>query len=199
MWADLQKCGVEQYLKNVYGGLLVEPEQGFNATVQIDLESITEAQRAEVAEKVASLKRHCYAAAFDKYFKAQQKGETAKPVLIRYREDEWFLLSAVPDRVSVVFRTRFTDEEDGIYARVLLQEMKEMRRKVSEAPQVLYAPPSQRPGEVDAMLESDPSLRGAIPPKESEKDSDRIGYITFGTATATASASTTNSNTHSRV
>jgi len=66
-FSELQKHGVEAVLKEKYGSMIVTPESGFDATVQVDLAS-PPSDVAQLARSVALLKRHCLAAPFYKVF-----------------------------------------------------------------------------------------------------------------------------------
>ena len=72
-------------------------------------------------------------------------------------------VSALKDRVTVIFSTVFTDDDDIIIGKVFMQEFKE-RRGSGTAPQVLFyhkEPPQELAG-TDALT------------------GDNVGYITFG-------------------
>ena len=65
-------------------------------------------------------------------------------------------MSAGKDRVTVIFSTIFTDDDDIVIGKVFMQEFKEGRRGSQTAPQVLFS-------------HAEPPLTGA-----------NVGYITFG-------------------
>ena len=69
-YKELQKHGAEGVLKREYGDMLVSPEDGFDATVQVDLSNIPE-DWEEMVKKCGRLKRNCFAAVFEKYFEFQ--------------------------------------------------------------------------------------------------------------------------------
>ena len=72
-YKELQKHGAEGVLQREYGSMLVEPEDGFDATVQVDLANIP-ADWEEMVKKCGRLKRNCFAAVFEKYFEFQVCG-----------------------------------------------------------------------------------------------------------------------------
>jgi hypothetical protein len=47
-------------------------------------------------------------------------------------------ISAHKDRVTVIFSTLFSDEDDVVFGRLFLQEFAEARARNQAAPQVLY-------------------------------------------------------------
>ena len=57
-------------MKREYGDMLVAPEDGFDATVQVDLSNIPE-DWEEMVKKCGRLKRNCFASVFEKYFEFQ--------------------------------------------------------------------------------------------------------------------------------
>lgn len=137
-FSQLQASGADAYLKKVYGDVLNStPESGQDVSLTIDLNKLP-ANKAEFAHKVALLKRHCFAAPFEKAFEAQAKGGDSSMITIDYRDEESMYISAAADRVTVTFSVLFKDADDVIIGKVFLQEFVEARRKQQQAPQVLY-------------------------------------------------------------
>ncbi|KAK3589596.1 hypothetical protein CHS0354_043057 [Potamilus streckersoni] len=160
---DLQEHGADELLKREYGSLLVPTEDGYNASVVVDLENIP-SNWEETVKKIGLLKRNCFASVFEKYFEFQAKGEGGhKRAVIHYRDDETMYVDAQKDRVTVIFSTIFKDDDDIIIGKVFMQEFKEGRRKYQQAPQVLFShkDPPQELQNTDARV------------------GDNIGYITF--------------------
>ena len=69
-YKELQEHGAEGVLQREYGDMLVTPDEGFDATVQVDLTNIPE-DWEEVVKKCGRLKRNCFASVFEKYFEFQ--------------------------------------------------------------------------------------------------------------------------------
>src|SRR5690349_5667013 len=112
-------------LKRVYGeALQEEPEceyrmigsqcpltlftAGFSASVVVDLRA---PDADDQVKKAALIKRHCFAAVFDKFFTAQEAGESVERAVVDYRDGETLYVAAQPDRVTVIFSTLFKDED----------------------------------------------------------------------------------------
>jgi actin related protein 2/3 complex, subunit 2 len=144
--------------------LLIEPEDGFNVSVLVDLENVPE-NYEQIAQKIGLLKRHCFASVFEKYFDFQEQGlEGEKRAVINYRNEETLYVEAKADRVTVVFSTIFKDDDDVVLGKVFMQELREGRRASHTAPQVLFShrePPME-------LANSDARV------------GDNIGYVTFG-------------------
>lgn len=104
---------------------------------------------------------------------------------IHYRDEEAIYVQAASDRVTVVFSTVFREEADRIFGKVFLQEFVDARRQpsIQTAPQVLFTakePPLE--------IRSAPGL----------KNSEDIGYVTFGALVSTLprNASLTRAGSH---
>ncbi|KAF7271884.1 actin-related protein 2/3 complex, subunit 2 [Rhynchophorus ferrugineus] len=162
-YKQLQEHGADELLKREYGSYLVEPENDFNVTCLIDLENIP-SNWQEVVKKIGLLKRNCFASVFEKYFNFQEAGEEGhKRAVIHYRSDETLYVEAKADRVTVVFSTRFRDEDDVIIGKVFMQELKEGLRASHTAPPVLFShrePPLELQ-DTDAKVDNN------------------VGYVTF--------------------
>nr|CAD7570591.1 unnamed protein product [Timema californicum] len=162
-YKDLQEHGADELLKREYGPLLTQSEDGYNVSVQVDLENIPE-NWEDIVKRVGLLKRNCFASVFEKYFDFQERGEEGhKRAVINYRNDESLYVEAKSDRVTVVFSTIFKDEDDVVIGKVFMQEFKEGRRASHTAPQVLFThrePPMELQN-TDAKV------------------GENIGYVTF--------------------
>lgn len=179
------KYGAESVLQREYGPYIVTPEQGYDFSVQVDLENLPAEQeeKDDLIRRISLLKRNAMAApfeqAFDEYGSLAEQAshytsETAPQGVreggevraIHYRDAEAIYIKASHDRVTVIFSTVFSDETDRIYGKVFLQEFVDARRRaIQNAPQVLFR--------------NDPPLElQGIPGLQSGKD--KVGYITFG-------------------
>ena len=104
-YAELKSHGAEELLKRVYGPMLLPtPEEGFDVTLQVDLTGLSDNWETEVVSKVGLLKRHCFAAVFERYFEFQEREEEGhKAAIIHYREDETMYIEAKSDRYADIF------------------------------------------------------------------------------------------------
>lgn len=162
-YKQLQEHGADELLKREYGSLLVPAETGYNVSLLINLENIP-SDWPEVVKKIGLLKRNCFASVFEKYFDFQEAGDGGqKRAVIHYRDDETLYVEAKSDRVTVVFSTRFRDEDDVIIGKVFMQELKEGLRASHTAPPVLFShrePPLELQ-DTDAKVDNN------------------VGYVTF--------------------
>lgn len=176
-YKELASHGAAELLSREYGNLLLDKaEEGYDVTLQVDLNNIPENWEEAIVSKIGLLKRNCFAAVFERYFQFQEEQAAAekenkpdkiieepKAAVIHYREDETMWLEAKSDRVTVVFSTVFKDDDDIILGKVFLQEFKEGRRANATAPQVLFSrdPPA-------GLSAADGARVGA-----------GVGYVTF--------------------
>lgn len=141
-----------------------QPEENYSVTLLFDLNNLPE-NFTDLAMKASLLKRNCFASVFEKYFQFQRTGQTGhKTAVIHYRSDETLFISALEDRVTVIFSTTFKEEDDIIIGKNFMQEFSEARRKHQQAPQVLFSyktPPAEL-NDTDAIV------------------GENRGYVTFG-------------------
>ncbi|KAF2207650.1 hypothetical protein CERZMDRAFT_102136 [Cercospora zeae-maydis SCOH1-5] len=183
-YPELVKYGAEDVLQREYGPYIVQPEQGYDFSVQVDLENLPESQeeKDDLIRRISLLKRNAMAApfeqAFDEYASLAEQAshytsesapqgvkEGGELRAIHYRDQEAIYIKASHDRVTVIFSTVFSDETDRIYGKVFLQEFVDARRRaIQNAPQVLFRndPPLE--------LQGTPGLASG---------KDKVGYITF--------------------
>jgi len=165
-YAELVSHGATDILAREYGDrLLDQPEEGYDVTVQVDLDknAIPDDWEQSIVAKIGCLKRNCFAAVFEKYFAFQEAEEDGQEAaVIHYRDDETMYVEAKPDRVTVVFSTIFKDEDDIVLGKVFLQEFREGKRAAQNAPQVLFT------REPPAGIAEEGALTG-----------ENVGYITF--------------------
>jgi actin related protein 2/3 complex subunit 2 len=122
-YKELQSHGADELLKREYGEMLQEKaEEGFDVTVQVDLNNIPDDYEESIVTKFGKLKRNCFAAVFERYFAFQEAEiEGQEAAIIHYRDDETMYVEAKADRVTVVFSTVFRDEDDIVLGKVFLQ------------------------------------------------------------------------------
>ena len=117
-------------LRREYGDLLVAPVQDYNVSLSLDFPSQlpkgeTNNSWTPLVRKIAMLKRHCFAAVFEKYFDFQNQPDLLrtdrKRAVIHYREDESMYVDASSDRVIVIFATVFKDADDNVLGRVFME------------------------------------------------------------------------------
>jgi actin related protein 2/3 complex, subunit 2 len=140
---ELVKYGAQSVLEREYGPYIVEPESGYDFSVQIDLDDLPADQDAkdDLIRRISLLKKNAMAApfeqAFDEFQHLQEEAskytseqapqgvrEGGEVRAIHYREQEAIYIKASHDRVTVIFSTTFTDETDRIFGKVFLQVRK---------------------------------------------------------------------------
>jgi len=162
-YKELEKHGSEKVFEREYQGHLVQADEGFDVTVQVDLSNIPDDWESLV-KRIGLLKRNCFAAVFEKYFDFQEAGEEGQAqAVVHYRDDETMYVEAKADRVTVIFSTIFKDADDIILGKVFMQEFKEGRKASATAPTVLFSNKEPPLGLKDTDA----------------KTGEGVGYITF--------------------
>ncbi|RUS16187.1 Arp2/3 complex, 34 kd subunit p34-Arc-domain-containing protein [Endogone sp. FLAS-F59071] len=170
-YPELVKYGAEDILKREYGNYLTSPEEGFDLSLEFDLQNLPAelSDKEALIKKVSLLKRNLLAAPFERAVAEQEQFEdeeqpnpTPEIMAVHYREGEAIYVQASHDRVTVIFSTMFREEVDRIIGKVFLQEFVDARRR--NAPQVLYTN-REPPLEIRHL----PGLM----------DSEKVGYVTF--------------------
>jgi len=138
-FAELSKYDLDAFLKQQYGALLVSPEPNYDATVQIDVAK-PPADKEKAARNIALLKRHCFAAPFNKVFSdIEGKKPPGGLIELPYRDGEAIYIKPESDRCIIIFSIQFRDPDDVVFAKVFLQEYQDARKSMSNAPSVTYS------------------------------------------------------------
>ncbi|KAI9753645.1 MAG: ARP2/3 actin-organizing complex subunit Arc34 [Chaenotheca gracillima] len=184
-YPELVKYGAQQVLEREYGPYIVEPENGYDFSVLVDLDNLPgdKEGRDDLVRRVSLLKRNAMAApfekAFDEFAELQEAAskftsesapegirEGGEVMAIHYREEEAIYIKASSDRVTVIFSTIFREETDRIFGKIFLQEFVDARRRaIQNAPQVLFR--------------NDPPLELQNVPGVQNSGTGEVGYVTF--------------------
>jgi actin related protein 2/3 complex subunit 2 len=144
---DLVQYGAQSVLEREYGPYMVNPEPGYDFSVEIDLEKLpADAEgKEELVRRLSLLKRNVMAApferAFDEFEKLSEEAsrytsesapqgikEGGEVMAIHYRDEEDIYIQSSHDRVTVIFSTIFREETDRIFGKVFLQVCIWLRR-----------------------------------------------------------------------
>lgn len=125
-------------MKKNYGNYLIETENGYDVTIQIDL-SKPPSDVAKFAREIALIKRNAFAAPFYKAFSDIEAKKPGQLMEIRYRDEEGIFIKPESDRCIVIFSIQFKDADDVVFAKVFLQEFADARRTMTNVPSVLFS------------------------------------------------------------
>lgn len=187
-YSELVNYGAQAVLEREYGPFIIQPESGYDFSLEVDLENLPEDQEAkdDLIRRISLLRRNAMAApfeqAFDEYAALHEEAskytsesapggmkEGGDVKTIHYRDEEAIYIKASQDRVTVIFSTIFREETDRIFGKVFLQEFVDARRRaIQNAPQVLFR--------------NDPPLELQGLPGLPTAGTGEVGYITFGTS-----------------
>lgn len=168
-WESIVKLnngGVLQYLKEKYSNLdCINWENsamnnGFNLSLQLDLNKITKENLQFTMEQLSLLKNWILSYPFELSFNDFNElskipidpesvensinliNPKASVYQINYRENENIFIKPSNDRITVIFEVSFKDETDKIFGKVFLQEFVDSRKRnhsIQSSPQVLVS------------------------------------------------------------
>jgi len=131
----IKDFGGKELLTKYYGPLLqATPEANYDATLQINLDNLP-GQKDALAAQLALLKRHLFAAPFQKAIE-KKSGDI---IVFNYRPEETVYIKSDPDRITVIFDIQFRDADDIVFSKIFLQEFADARRTMGQAPAVSFA------------------------------------------------------------
>jgi len=166
--AEFKSFGVDARIKQIYGPLVVQPESGYDASLQIDLDNIPTDKKATLPKTIAYLKRNIISAPFLQLFESVTSKSQFNMLTINYRDNEALYLKHGDDRAVIIFSINFRDSDDVVLSKVFLQEFANARKTISNAPAITY---SQK----EAPLE----LKGVRGVREGE-DQGFVTFVLFG-------------------
>jgi len=136
----IEKNGGKDAFTAVYKDMIIEPLQGFDLTIKVDLDTLTDQkQKDEVVEKISCMKANVIGGVFDYYFSALLKGASiTEPFKFDLRNDTTVYFFPKADRVTIVFSIDFREKVDKAIAKIFMQEFVEARRAQQAAPPVQW-------------------------------------------------------------
>jgi len=132
---QLLGLGGKEDLKKIYGPMfLAQPSQGYQVTLQIDLNNPPEDPQ-NLPLKFSNLKRHLFAAPFKKVFSSIVAKNAGNDIIqLDYRSQESIYIKPEADSATVIFSISFLDDADAVFAKVFLQEFVDARRSMKGVP-----------------------------------------------------------------
>jgi len=134
-FGQLQRYGALDYIRPIYGPLLVQPEQGYNVSCKVLVNSPPPNGMSveQMAMRVAQLHRNLLAAPIANCCSAVMNHRQLEIMQVDYRPAESFWVRTNGDRVAVIFSIKFTDPDDIVFGKVFLTEF---AKNLSGAPAV---------------------------------------------------------------
>jgi actin related protein 2/3 complex subunit 2 len=144
--AGFKQYGADNKIKSVYGPYVTTPENGYDWTLKVDAEALGGQNKAELAKRIALIKRHIFAAPFEYVLDAIDKGQTPPMVDLQYRgtNERIWIKAEGKERCTVVFSIQFKDPDDIVIGKTFLQEF---QKSISGAPSVAFTQ-KDPPGEL---------------------------------------------------
>jgi len=129
-FADLEKFGdgATKHLTSVYGDYVSsEKELDYNFSVEVDLNELEEKEAPDVIDKLALIKRHAFAAAFNAMMKNLEEGKETKPKVINITAKDQLWLGTTEGQIQATFALQI--ESDEILTNMFLSEIVDTRKK----------------------------------------------------------------------
>jgi len=153
-YSTIKDHGGEDAAKGAFGDRLISPVDGFDLTVQVDLDK--EEKKEELIKKLTLFKPIVLGGVFRHYYTKLAKGEApAAAFKFDLRRDTTVYLIPDKDRVVTVFGLDFTEKVDKAVARIFMQEFADARKTLNFAPPVIWSVPP--PSELKAFGIKDPT------------------------------------------
>jgi len=153
-YSTIKEHGGEEAAKAAFGDRLITSADGFDLTVQVDLDK--EDKKEEIIKKLSLFKPIVLGGVFKYYYTKLAKGEApAAPFKFDLRRDTTVYLIPDKDRVVTVFGLDFTEKVDKAVARIFMQEFADARKTLNFAPPVQWSVPP--PSELKAFGIKDPT------------------------------------------
>jgi len=149
-YEQLENAGAAEAVKEKYGNMIVDTEQGYHVTLGVDVMKPGEPIDT-ITDKITALKETILTAPVIVYFKAVLEGSPKTDIFqFDLREDTRVYLVPASDRVTVTLRLTLQDPVDLQVSEIFLKDYKEVqRRKAGGAPPAIFSisPPEQIKGE----------------------------------------------------
>lgn len=139
-YKDMKPFDVDNRLKAEYGQYAIPPSPGQDFTVQFDAEKLSDAEKNDLPNKIALLKRNVFASVFSAVFESLDgKGNTPDLVTVPYRKSEALYIKKSGKAAIIIFSINFADKDDIVYSDVFLKELVDTRKQISSAPSVMFS------------------------------------------------------------
>jgi len=160
-YSAIEKMGASAALEKNFGAHVVEPETGYDVTLNINIPSVSE--KDALVKKLSLIKSTLIGGVFDTFFTALLEDKKLEQFKFNLRSDTTVYFCPRDDRVTVIFSVDFAESVDKVIAKVFLQEFVDGRKKIGRAP---------------------PCAWGANPPNELadfgvKENQGNLGYISF--------------------
>jgi len=117
----LRRNGTEELVNRVYPGMEVEPEEGYDLAVQINMDEVGDPEGMLMA--ASDIKRNVLGGPIHTSLMALKSGGSGSMdrCKIQYRPNEWIYVCPSSDRVVIILSVDMMDDTDRALARVFLQ------------------------------------------------------------------------------
>lgn len=130
--------GASEELPRLFGPMVNRnTEANYDFTLTINFDALPE-EGEGLALKVSNLKRHIFAAPFNKAFKSVADKAPTGIISVPYRAGEAFYLKPESDKCTVIFEISFKVADDAVLSGVFLNEFQDARKSMKNVPVVTF-------------------------------------------------------------
>jgi actin related protein 2/3 complex subunit 2 len=144
-WNQIKENGGQDALDRHYKDFVTEPEQGYDVSLSVNLDSLP-GKPEDLVTKLSLLKTNLLGGVFDFYLSNVLKGGKGSSFRFKLRSDTEIFFIPANERVTVVFSLDFKDKVDRAVAKVFMQEFLNERKNIGAAPPFTFA--ANPPGEL---------------------------------------------------
>jgi len=139
------QAGVEEVLTEKYADIMVPAAEGFDASLEFNIDAHADSAAEELAMRVALLASVVSGTTLYSHFRkleaAGPKGqmEASAPVKVMTRPDECYWVINAADKIIVAYSLAFLDQESMVVAKLMLQGFVNTAKYAGSAPSVAYS------------------------------------------------------------
>jgi len=138
-WGTIKDMGGEDALNKWYKDLITDPEQGYDITLAVNLDSIS-GKPEDLVQKLQNLKANLLGGLFDKFLSQVLQGGKGSTGSFRFklRADTEIFFIPGNERVTIIFALDFKEKVDRAVGKVFMQEFVDAKRNLGAAPPVQW-------------------------------------------------------------
>jgi len=137
-WTSVKDQGGEDALTRIYKDMVTDPEQGFDVTLAINLDTLP-GKPEELVQKLQNLKSNLLGGVFDKFLSGVLSGSKGSSFRFKLRSDTEIFFLPGNERCTIIFSLDFKEKVDRAVAKVFLQEFVDAKRNLGAAPPVAWS------------------------------------------------------------
>jgi len=136
---QIKDKGAEDAAKKYYGEFLGEAEEGYDVTLNINVDEVKDKEATVTA--LSMMKNNVTGGVFEAYFEALKASSKMEKFQFDLRSDTSIWIVPRDDRVTVIFSIDFQDKVDKVLAHVFMNEFVQSKKRIGRAPPCAWSVP----------------------------------------------------------